>query len=225
MCGRFTLTTELDDIIETFSIENNLIDYTARFNIAPSQTVAVISNAEGTRVLDGYRWGLVPRWAKDIKIGYSMINARAETVESKPAFRNLLSRNRIILVADGFYEWKTEGKEKQPYRFQVDSGRVYGFAGLFDEWKDPNGKLIRSCTIITTTANALVQPIHNRMPVILQPESVAPWLDSSTDRKQVLELLKPYPAESMFKYPVSKKVGNVKNIESDLINKVELNSK
>lgn len=229
MCGRFTLTSELSDILATFSVkkEDVLYEYSPRYNIAPSQTVAVMTNFDGTRTIEGYRWGLVPRWAKDIKIGYSMINARAESLSTKPAFRNLLSRNRVAIISDGFYEWKKhEDGGKQPYRFQMKSREVYGFAGLYDEWKNPEGELLRSCTIITTRPNKLVSEVHDRMPVIMDSIALDKWLDPGlTDRDQVLGLLNPYPADSMFSYPVSKNVGNVKNIDPSLIDAIQLNSK
>lgn len=229
MCGRFTLTSDLSDILTTFSInkENVLFEYSQRYNIAPSQTVAVISNQEGKRKLEGYRWGLVPHWAKDIKIGYSMINARAESLSTKPAFRNLLSRNRVAILSDGFYEWKLqEDGGKQPYRFQLKSRGIYGFAGLYDEWNTPEGELLKSCTIITTRPNDLVSDVHDRMPVLLDPHAVEHWLNPGlTERDKVLNMLNPYPADEMVSYPVSKNVGNVKNINSSLIEPIQLNSK
>lgn len=226
MCGRFTLTADLSDVLDTFQVQDNLYEFTPRYNVAPSQTVAVVANQGGRRTLDGYRWGLVPRWAKDMKIGYSMINARAETLQSKPAFRNLLARNRIVIPADGFFEWQKEGKEKQPFRFQLKSKKVYGFAGLFDVWNNPeSGGTLRSCTIITTTPNDLVKRVHDRMPVILDESVVDEWLNPErTKSEHVLELLRPYPAESMISYPVSKAVGNVRNTDASLIEEVPLNS-
>lgn len=229
MCGRYTLTSDLSDILTTFAInkEDVLFEYSQRYNIAPSQTVAVISNQEGKRKLEGYRWGLVPHWAKDIKIGYSMINARAESLSTKPAFRNLLSRNRVAILSDGFYEWKLqEDGGKQPYRFQLKSRGIYGFAGLYDEWKTPEGELLKSCTIITTRPNDLVRDVHDRMPVILDSDTLDKWINPDlTDREQVLSMLIPYPTDSMISYPVSKNVGNVKNSDPSLINPIQLNSK
>lgn len=228
MCGRFTLTSELSDVIKAFNVsDSEYEDYKPRYNIAPSQTIAVVNGNDGHRKLEGYRWGLVPFWAKDIKIGYKMINARAETLQSKPAFRHLLTRNRIIIVSDGFFEWRREGKnKKQPFRFQLKSKEVYGFAGLYDEWQSPDGELLRSCTIITTKPNDLVAKVHDRMPVILDHKGVDVWLDPTVeDKDQLQELLKTYPEESMISYPVSTAVGNVKNTGSDLIEEVPLNSK
>lgn len=168
MCGRFTLTSEVSEVVDTFDVSKVDYEYQPRYNIAPSQTIAVIIDNGGKRILEGYRWGLVPFWAKDIKIGYKMINARAETIQSKPAFKHLNARKRIIIPSDSFYEWKREGKDKkQPHRFQIKSKGVYGFAGLYDEWTDPDGEKLRSCTIITTNPNDLVVNVHDRMPVIL----------------------------------------------------------
>ncbi|MDN4090941.1 SOS response-associated peptidase [Paenibacillus polymyxa] len=226
MCGRFTLTAALPDVLNTFSVDEANYEYSPRYNIAPSQTIAVVADHDGRRVLEGYRWGLVPRWAKDIKIGFKMINARAETLDTKPTFRNLLARNRVIIPADGFFEWQNQGKEKQPFRFQLESKQIFGFAGLYDEWIDPEGNKLRSCTIITTRPNELVQRVHDRMPVILAEDAVNIWLDrnvSSVD--QVMNMLQPYPGKSMIVYPVSRSVGNVRNTDSSLIEEVPLNSK
>ncbi|NMO97104.1 SOS response-associated peptidase [Paenibacillus lemnae] len=227
MCGRFTLTSDLEEIQLAFDIDKINVDVQPRYNIAPSQTVAVIHGSSGHRVLEGYRWGLVPFWAKDKKIGYKTINARAETVQKKPAFRHLIERNRIIIPSDGFYEWKREGKRnKQPYRFQIKSKGLYAFAGLYDEWKSPEGEVLKSCTIITTAANKVVGQIHDRMPVILNQNGVNAWLDPEfTDKQQLQDLLIPYPDDLMVSYPVSKDVGNVKNTNAELIKEVTLNSK
>ncbi|GAB6990100.1 SOS response-associated peptidase [Paenibacillus pini] len=227
MCGRFTLTADLSDITEVFSlIGTEDIDYKPRYNIAPSQHILAISEISGKRVLGEYRWGLVPFWAKDIKVGFSMINARAETIQEKPAYRNLLTRNRVVIPADGFYEWKKEGSDKQPFRFQLDSKKVFGFAGLYDEWKSPAGDTIRSCTIITTKPNDIVQDVHDRMPVILDDAGVSNWLDQEiTNKDLLLELLIPYSGDRMISYAVSKEVGNVRNVDSGLIKEISLNSK
>ncbi|MFB4321620.1 SOS response-associated peptidase [Priestia sp. BR_2] len=227
MCGRFTLISDLSEIVDTFDVSSVEYEYKPRYNIAPSQTIAVINGSSGKRVLEGYRWGLIPFWAKDIKIGYKMINARAETLQSKPAFRHLITTKRIIIPSDGFYEWKREGKDKkQPYRFQIKSKGVYGFAGLYDEWKDPDGVILRSCTIITTKPNDLVADVHDRMPVILDHSAADTWLDPDIqDKDLILGLLRTYPGDSMRSYPVSALVGNVKNTGSELIDEIPLNSK
>lgn len=228
MCGRFTLTSDVSEVIDTLNVSKVDYEYQPRYNIAPSQLIAVVKETNGKRVLEGYRWGLVPFWAKDIKIGYKMINARAETVQSKPAFRHLMKRNRILIPSDGFYEWKREeNDQKQPYRFQMKSRGIYAFAGLYDEWKDPRGELLRSCTIITTKPNELVAKVHDRMPVILDDKSVDMWLDPELEDAEKLQklLLTPYPATNMLSYPVSPEVGNVKNTGPEIIEEVALNSK
>lgn len=227
MCGRFTLTINENEIVDHFKVSRDEYELKPRYNIAPSQTIAVINGSSGRRVLEGYRWGLVPFWAKDIKIGYKMINARAETIQSKPAFRHLITTKRIIIPSDGFYEWKREGKDKkQPYRFQIKSKGVYGFAGLYDEWKDPDGETLRSCTIITTEPNDLVANVHDRMPVILDDKEADFWLDPDVqDKEKLQELLSPFPTANMLSYPVSAAVGNVKNTGSELIDEIPLNSK
>lgn len=227
MCGRFTLTTDIEDIMNEFSIDESInVDYKPRYNIAPSQKILGITEKNGKRILGEYRWGLVPFWAKDIKIGFSMINARAETLQTKPAYRNLIAHKRLIIPSDGFYEWKKIGSDKQPYRFQIESKKVYGFAGLYDQWKSPTGDIIQSCTIITTTPNTLVKDVHDRMPVILTKENLNIWIDEGTSDKDLLmNLLTPFPADKMISYPVSKSVGNVKNVNPELIDEIPLNSK
>ncbi|MGO4184627.1 SOS response-associated peptidase [Paenibacillus sp. TAF43_2] len=221
MCGRYTITSELDEIINTFSVEETNYEYSKRYNVAPTQLVPGIINRDGKRVLEGFKWGLIPFWSKDPKIAYKMINARAEGIEKKPAFRNLIKRNRILIPSNGFYEWRQHEDGKQPYRFQLESKGVYAFAGLYDNWKDPNDEVIQSCTIITTTPNELVDDVHNRMPVILT--DIEAWLDPDTE--DIMSFLKPYPAEKMIKYPVSMDVGNVKNSSASLIDEVVLNSR
>jgi putative SOS response-associated peptidase YedK len=227
MCGRFTLTSELNDIMDTFEIEiNEYPEYKPRFNIPPTSTVAGILDADGKRVLRGFKWGLIPFWASSSKVGYSMINARAETIQTKPAYRNIFVKNRIVIPSDGFYEWRKEDGEKQPYRIQLSSEKVFGFAGLYDTWKNAEGEIVWSCTIITTTPNRLTQKIHDRMPVILDKSGVDVWLNSGTTNKEILQsMLTPYSEEEMKQFPVSKAVNYVKNQESDLIKEVAINSK
>ncbi len=214
MCGRFTLYHTPDEIAERFQV-SDVPETEARYNIAPTQNVAVVTQ-NGARHLENYVWGLVPSWAKDPSIGSRMINARAETLAEKPSFRTALSRRRCLLPADGFYEWQApaEGASgKTPtYLHRRDSG-LFAFAGLWDEWHAPDGSPLRSCTIITTTPNAAAAPIHNRMPVILRPEDEAFWLDPAvSDPRDLLPLLAPYPADLMETYPVSRRV-NVPTVD------------
>ncbi len=186
----------------------------ARYNIAPTQPVLAIRRDSGGPAAVWLRWGLIPHWAKDAGIGARMINARAETVAEKPAFRSAFRRRRCLIVADGFYEWqKTAGKTKQPYFFGLQpAGTTFAFAGLWERWQDPAGQPVESCSIITTSANDLLQPIHDRMPVIIPAEHYAHWLDPQFEQSGPLqELLQPYPAAAMHTHPVSTHVNSTRN--------------
>jgi len=211
MCGRFTLTTDLDRLEERFAFRAAHLSYTPRYNIAPSQPVLTLIDAQEHRA--GFlRWGLIPSWAKDPGIGDRMINARAETVAEKPSFRRALQKRRCLVLADGFYEWRKEGKKKTPLLITLKSREPFAFAGLWETWKSPTGEAIHSCTIITTTPNTLLESIHNRMPVILPREVEARWLDRTVEDPQAwLQLLTPYPAEAMAAYPVSQLVNSPRN--------------
>lgn len=209
MCGRFTLTVSPDQLRAAFDLaEAPPADLAPRYNIAPSQPVAVIPNEDPRRVAL-FQWGLVPVWAKDPKIGNSLINARGETVAEKPAFRAAFKRRRCLVLADGFYEWKREaGGAKTPMYIQLSDGRPFAFAGLWETWRAPEGER-RTCTIITTTPNALMAPIHDRMPVILPPAAYAAWLTpGELPAVEALALLQPYPAEALTARAVSTRVNN-----------------
>ena len=213
MCGRFTLTADPSQLRDTFPELAVPDELTPRFNIAPSQPVAVIPN-DGKNRLDFFVWGLIPSWAKDPKIGNRMINARAETIAEKPSFRAAFRRRRCLIPADGFYEWKKVAgqKAKVPMYIRMKSGKPFALAGLWESWHSPDGSNILSCTIITTQPNDLVKDIHNRMPVILPQESHALWLDPGEGvPSQLQELLKPYPASEMAVHPVSTLVNNPAN--------------
>ncbi len=188
----------------------------ATFNIAPTQSVVVLGD-DGKRYLTQMRWGLIPSWAKDAAIGNRMINARAETLMVKPAFRVALRKRRCLVVADSFYEWKKEGPQKQPVRIVLKSREPFGFAGLWETWKPPEGEEVKSCTIITTAANELLQAVHERMPVILPRAKEDMWLDPDADLTRVLELLKPYRSEEMEFYPVSRAVNSPAHNAPDCI--------
>ena len=209
MCGRFTLTVDPADLQDAFGLsEPPPAGLLPRYNIAPSQAVAVVANTGGGK-LELFRWGLIPSWAKDEKIGYKLINARAETLREKPSFRAALKRRRCLVLADGFYEWKRAGQSKVPMYLTLKDGRPFAFAGLWETWKSPEGKLIRSCTIITTAPNALVEKIHDRMPAILPPPARAAWLaPDELPAEQVLPLLKPLAAAQMKAIAVSSLVNN-----------------
>ncbi|ATW23703.1 SOS response-associated peptidase [Candidatus Formimonas warabiya] len=207
MCGRFTLTISWDDLCTWFNLEQSEIEYLPRFNIAPTQSVPVIIDHEGKRLVVAMRWGLIPFWAKDMSIGNKMINARAETLEDKPSFQKLIQQKRCLVPADGFYEWQRLSGRKRPYRIALHNGGLFSFAGLWDAWKSPEGKTIYSFTIITTPANSLVAPIHERMPAILTKAEEKIWLDHTVKEKgRIKELLKPYPSEEMTIYEVSPRV-------------------
>ena len=215
MCGRFTLTTNMDDLQERFDFEARDLVFRASYNVAPTQQVlAVLGSGEdgGKNRPEIMRWGLIPFWAKDPSIGSRMINARAETVAQKPAFRNALQKRRCLVLADGFYEWKKEGKGKTPMYICSRSKEPFAMAGLYETWKPPEGEPVPSCTIITTTPNKLMEPIHNRMPVILPQGAEATWLDREVeDREALTSLLMPYPDGEMEAYIVSTLVNSAKN--------------
>ncbi|MDV2686497.1 SOS response-associated peptidase [Alkalihalophilus lindianensis] len=214
MCGRYTLTATKEQIEVQLDIK--LEDYEPRFNIAPSQPVlSVISDGEKKKA--GYlKWGLVPVWAKDPKIGYKMINARGETVDEKPAFKRLLKRRRCVIVADGFYEWKRTEKTKQPYRITVND-QLFTFAGLWDRWTSDDEEIV-SCTILTTAPNECMKNIHDRMPVILGDADREVWLDPSIEDKEIVkDLIKPYSAQLMNAYEVSTIVNNPRNESEECI--------
>jgi len=177
-------------------------------------------SGKGYRQLDILRWGFIPGWAKDMKISYRMINARAETLAQKPAFRTAFNKRRCIIAADGFYEWLHSGKTKQPFFVHMKNGAVFGFAGLWESWNSPEGSTVESCTIITTSANDLVGKIHDRMPVILHPARYEAWLQDYTPVQTLQQLLMPYPAEEMETYRVSSEVNSPKNDTMDCIRPV-----
>ena len=213
MCGRFTLTADLDQIEERFSFRRTAnFSFTPHYNIAPSQPVLTVVNDGTERRAGLLRWGLIPSWAKEEAIGNRMINARAETLAEKPSFKRALQKRRCLVIADGFYEWKAEGKRKTPMFITLKSRKPFGFAGLWETWKAPGGEAIHSCTIITTTPNTLMESIHNRMPVILPRKAEALWLDRTVDDPQtLLPLLAPYPDKEMSAYEVSLLVNSPRN--------------
>ena len=213
MCGRFTLTVDTGQLQEAFPWVDISDGFQPRYNIAPTQPVAVVPN-DGKNQLDYFTWGLIPSWAKDPAIGNRMINARAETLAEKPSFRSAFRRRRCLVLADGFYEWRKEPdqKTKTPMYLQLESRSPFAFAGLWEFWQSPDGSKVLSCTIITTQPNSLVERIHNRMPVILPPAAYEQWLASEEqDPSQLAPLLRPYPAEEMVAYPVSRLVNSPQN--------------
>lgn len=217
MCGRYTLKTPIDVLVEHFGIEEYPTSLIPSYNIAPTQEVAAVVEEDEQRKLEAFRWGLIPSWAKDPAIGNKMINARAETVSEKPSFRSAFKRRRCLIVADGFYEWQKMDNGKQPYHFKMRDSSPFAFAGLWETW-DKEGEEIRSCSIITTEANDLMSEIHHRMPVILPPENYGTWLDPGFEEKEALmDLLRPYPSDGMEAYPVSRRVNRPSNNEPGVV--------
>jgi putative SOS response-associated peptidase YedK len=203
MCGRFAQRTDPKRVAKWFGVDD-VPELEPRYNIAPTQEILGVSETEDGREMTFYKWGLIPSWAKDTSMGARLINARSETVREKPAFRQAFKQRRCIIPADGFYEWqRTEGR-KQPFFFQMRDESPFGFAGLWEQWKGEEGQVINSCTILTTTANEVLRPVHDRMPVILHPDDYSLWLDHDVRKLEMVEdLLRPYPADEMASYPVS----------------------
>ncbi|WP_183600333.1 SOS response-associated peptidase [Paenibacillus phyllosphaerae] len=219
MCGRFTITVSLEELMLRYWIGEAAIPFhSPKYNVAPGQQVlAIINDGERNR-LGELKWGLVPSWADDPKIGNKMLNARSETVHEKPAFKQLIQRKRCIIPADGFYEWQVTGSSKQPMRIVLQTRNIFSMAGLYDTWLSPDGTRLSTCTILTTSPNELMAPIHDRMPVILRPEQESLWLDRDIQQaNQLRDLFVPYPAEELEAYPVNSAVGNVRNDDSSLI--------
>jgi putative SOS response-associated peptidase YedK len=199
MCGRYTSEgLSVSTLVERFDAQPTLEAFTPNHNIKPTQDAPVVVEHDGARELQLMQWGLVPFWAKDLKIGYKMFNARAETVGEKPAFKSSFRRKRCVVPATGFYEWKTEERGKVPYLFGVGDSEIFGFAGLYDTWRMPNGETLYTYTIITTAPNELVAAIHDRMPVILPRAQEQVWMDAGVEDPYFLQsLLEPYPADLM----------------------------
>jgi putative SOS response-associated peptidase YedK len=210
MCGRYTLTNTAEMAVR-FKVSQPELPLTSRYNVAPSQVLPVVVRNSPNR-LEWMKWGLVPFWSKEPKASYSTINARAEGIVDKPAYRKPIRSQRCLVPADGFFEWQKTGVGKQPYFIHLKGGELFGFAGLYDIYRDKAGNELRTFTIITTEANELMLPLHNRMPVILRREDEDRWLDPAvTEPGAVLDLLKPYPAEWMEAYPVAKLVNSPEN--------------
>jgi putative SOS response-associated peptidase YedK len=221
MCGRFTLTLDPDELREAMPYFEFPSGMSRRFNIAPGQPIAAIPN-DGQNRLDFFVWGLIPSWAKDPQIGNKMINARAETLAEKPSFRNAFKRRRCLILADGFYEWKSEEQNgrtiKTPMYIKFKDNHPFAFAGLWETWQATDGSEVRSCAIITTEPNAFMKQIHNRMPVILPQTQYAKWLDpKEADPASLQGLLIPYPPEELNAFPVSRRVNDPANDTAECI--------
>ncbi len=223
MCGRFTQTTDPAEVADAF--EADLADEARalppRWNVAPTQDVTVVLPHEGGRRVESLRWGLVPAWATSPAIGSRLINARAETVATTPAFRVAIRRRRCLIPADGFYEWRREGRRRQPFLAQPTGNGPMAFAGLWSLWRDPEAdEWLRSCAIVTTTPNAVLAGLHDRMPVVLPPDAWAPWLDTDTEAGEVRAMLRPAPDDALRLVPVSPLVNDVRNEGARLVEPV-----
>jgi putative SOS response-associated peptidase YedK len=220
MCGRFTASFEFREIKLLFNVQRDLPSFASRYNIAPSQEVAVIVQNEGVNELKPMKWGLVPSWAPDRSVGDRMINARAETVTEKLSFKRLVQQQRCLIPADGFYEWRREGNGKVPVWIHLKKKEPFAFAGLWDLWRDSEGQMLHTFTIITTVPNALVRPIHNRMPVIFDRLSAKQWLDPAfgPDEATLAAVLAPYPSELMEAHDVSPLINKPEYDSPDCIN-------
>lgn len=213
-CGRITSKVSPQELQELFDVirGGNTIDWTARYNVAPTTTVICIRQTDG-RELFPAKWGLIPSWSKDAKLAASCINARSDTVATKPMFRSAFKNRRCLVIASGFYEWrKIDAKNKQPHYITLKSGEPMAMAGLWETWTNPEGEKVESCTICTLSANSMMAKLHDRMPVILPHAMIEPWLDPAIkDAAQLQPILDHYPAEDMQDWEVSKDVGNVRN--------------
>ncbi len=223
MCGRFAFYSPDEAVVRLFAVAA-MTAVESGYNLAPTQRVPVLrADDTGLRRLDGLRWGLVPFWAKDKAIGNRMINARAETVAEKPAFRQPFRQRRCLVLANGFYEWKRIGDNKQPFYITREDGEPFAMAGLWESWRDRTAadpEALETCTILTTTPNRLMENIHQRMPVILDPQPISQWLDPRADARQLQPLLGPYGGDGLVAVPVSSKVNNARNQGAGLVEPV-----
>lgn len=214
MCGRFQLSVKGRQISERFNVEVFDEMYKPNYNCAPSQKLPVITNAEPAK-LNYFKWGLIPFWAKDPKIGFKMINARSESITEKPAFKNAFKKRRCLVPANGFYEWQ-KGANKTPFRIFLKSEELFAMAGIWETWKDAEERPVHTFSIITTAPNPLMESIHNRMPIILPRESEEAWLKEN-DQTVLINLLKPFDEDKMSAYPISKRVNLPANNDEQLV--------
>jgi len=217
MCGRFAQRTPAKTLAREFQV-GEIPDIEPRYNIAPTQDILNIRQADEGSEAALLKWGLVPSWAKDVSIGAKLINARSETITEKPSFREAFKRRRCIIPSDGFYEWQRSGGRKQPYFFLMRDEHPFGFAGLWEKWRDADGQALETCTILTTEANEVLRPVHDRMPVILHPDDYELWLgEDARELDLVKEILRPYPGKEMVGYKVSTSINNPYNQGAELI--------
>jgi putative SOS response-associated peptidase YedK len=221
MCGRFARRSTREVLADWFGVElEDIPPFAPSYNVAPQSVQPVVREGRdtGQREFALLRWGLVPFWAKDAKIGYSTINARAEEAAAKPAFREALRKRRCLIPADAFYEWtRSDPKHKMPFAIALRSGEPYAFAGVWERWRPKEGEALETFSILTTDANEVLEPIHNRMPVILDPKDYNRWLEPSSTERLPADLLRPFPAERIIAWPVSDRVGNVRNNDLELL--------
>lgn len=220
MCGRFSIASHPEKVAERFEVELPLEGIPVRYNAAPSQRLPVIYPEESCRKLDFFHWGLIPSWAKSSQVGYKMINARGETVASKPSFRRPFKSRRCLVLADSFYEWQKTPQGKLPTRFLLQNEEPFAFAGIWEKWLSPEKENIYSFAIITTDANSVVEPVHHRMPVILKPCEEKTWLNLDSSEENLQSLIRPYPSEEMRSYPVSPRLNSGRIDDPSLIEKI-----
>jgi putative SOS response-associated peptidase YedK len=224
MCGRYAQRTDARKLAKEFKVAE-VPPVEPRYNIAPTQEVFAVNETGDGREMRFFKWGLVPSWAKDTSMGARLINARSETVTEKPAFRQAFKQRRCIIPADGFYEWQRAEGRKQPFFFRMRDERPFGFAGLWERWEGESGEVLNSCAILTTGANEVLRPVHDRMPVILHPDDYELWLcGSARELDLVKEMLRPYPATEMVGYPVGSGVNSPRNQGAGLLGRATVNS-
>ncbi|MCF7804535.1 MAG: SOS response-associated peptidase [Candidatus Marinimicrobia bacterium] len=224
MCGRVSLTKAIEPVEQRFNVKyTGDREWPIYYNGAPSQYYPVITN-ENPEQIQLFRWGLIPSWSKQPETKYSMINAKAETLEEKRSYKGPFQKRRCLVIVDGFYEWKKTGNSKQPYRIRLENESLFAFAGLYEIWKNDE-QVLPSFTIITTEPNSVMENIHNRMPVILPKEVELQWLDNSLETDELKPLLRPYPKDDLTAYPVSKIVNNPKNNQPDVIRPIDDSTK
>jgi len=218
MCGRFVLENTPEQLMKVYRLSSRP-DLSPRYNITPSQQIAVVRQQNGgDREMVMMQWGLIPSWAKDPAIGYKMINARSETAHEKPSFKQALRSRRCIVPVSGFYEWEKKGKEKIPHYIHLRDGDIMSLAGLWETWKSPEGERLETCTILTTAANSLLKPLHDRMPVVLHNEEFNLWFNRDVDDINLLaELFHSYPSDRLEEHIVSKKVNSPSNDSPECI--------
>ncbi|MBN1327170.1 MAG: SOS response-associated peptidase [Candidatus Cloacimonetes bacterium] len=219
MCGRFAIYSSVQAIIDYAKTINKIKSLQANYNAAPGQIIPIVMLDQGEKILEPVKWGLIPFWAKDPKIGYRMINTRAETINDKPSFKAAFRHRRCLIPANGFYEWKKP--EKQPFFIHLTEREMFTFAGIWEEWHHPDGSSLRTCSIITTVPNRIMREIHDRMPVILTTENEENWLQQN-EPKELLNLLAPYNSDDMEFYPISKAVNSYQNNSAELLERINL---